>query len=121
MSNKAQRIRRARKTRERIKQSGKLRLCVIKSNAHFSAQIIHFNPLTHESRVLVAASTQEGKVRETVSYGGNKVAASSLGKLIGERAKEKGIDVVAFDRSGYPYHGRVKAFAEAAREAGLLF
>lgn len=118
MLNKKQaRLRRARKTRAKIAELKAVRLCVNRTNCHIYAQII--SPCG--SKVLAAASTLEADVRKDIANGGNKAAASIVGKLIAERAKAAGIESVAFDRSGFQYHGRVKALAEAARENGLKF
>jgi len=112
-NNKRQK--RALKTRSKIRLLEKNRLTVFRSNSHIYAQIMQANG----SEVLASASTLESELKE--GNNGNIEAASKVGKAIAERAKEKGIDTVAFDRSGYKYHGRVKALAEAAREAGLTF
>jgi len=118
MFNKKQaRLRRARKTRAKIAELKAVRLCVNRTNCHIYAQII--SPCG--SKVLAAASTLEPGVRKDLTNGGNKSAATAIGKLIAERAKAAGIEEVAFDRSGLQYHGRVQALAEAAREAGLKF
>ena len=118
MLNKKQaRLRRARKSRAKIAELKAVRLCVNRTNCHIYAQII--SPCG--SKVLAAASTLEADVRKDLANGGNKAAASIVGKLIAERAKAAGIEAVAFDRSGFQYHGRVKALAEAARENGLKF
>lgn len=118
MFNKKQaRLRRARKTRAKIAELKAVRLCVNRTNCHIYAQII--SPCG--SKVLAAASTLEADVRKDLANGGNKAAASVVGKLIAERARAAGIETVAFDRSGFQYHGRVKALAEAARENGLKF
>ena len=112
---KASRLRRARRARSKISELRVNRLCVYRSPRHIYAQII----APAGDTVLVSASTVEKDQR-----GGNTSnieAASKIGKLIAERAKAAGIDKVAFDRSGYAYHGRVKALAEAAREGGLEF
>ena len=109
------RQKRALKTRSKINLLEKSRLTVFRSNSHIYAQIISEGG----SKVLAAASTLESDVRN--DNNGNLEAASKVGKLVAERAIEKGIAKVAFDRSGYKYHGRVKALAEAAREAGLTF
>jgi large subunit ribosomal protein L18 len=94
-----------------------VRLSVFRSNCHIYAQVIS----GCGSKVLAAASTVEAEVRGQVANGGNKAAAELVGKLIAERAKAAGIESVAFDRSGFQYHGRVAALAFAAREAGLQF
>lgn len=118
MFNKKQaRLRRARKTRAKIAELKTVRLCVNRTNLHIYAQVI--SPCG--GKVLAAASTLEPGVRKDLPNGGNKAAATAVGKLIAERAKAAGIEQVAFDRSGLQYHGRVQALAEAAREAGLKF
>ena len=111
------RLRRARKTRAKIAELKSLRLSVHRTNSHVYAQV--FSPCG--SKVLVAASSLEPEVRKDLSNGSNKNAAAVIGKLIAESAKEAGIEQVTFDRGGFQYHGRVKALAEAAREAGLKF
>ena len=111
-------IRRAVHTRIRKKVAGtteKPRLAVFRSLNHIYAQVID----DQGGRTLCAASTTEAPLRG--STGGNVAAAREVGKLIAERAREKGIEQVVFDRGGYIYHGRVKGLAEAAREAGLKF
>ena len=117
MNKNESRIRRARKTRIRIALARATRLVVSRSNCHIYAQII----APEGNRVLASASTLEADLRKEIKNGGNKAAAATVGKRIGERAKTLGIETVAFDRSGYRYHGRVQALAEAAREAGLKF
>ncbi|MCE1187102.1 MAG: 50S ribosomal protein L18 [Rhodocyclales bacterium] len=118
MFNKKQaRLRRARKTRAKIAELKAVRLCVNRTNCHIYAQIIS----ACGAKVLASASTLEAEVRKDLANGGNKAAAGVVGKLIAERAKAAGIETVAFDRSGFQYHGRVKALAEAARENGLQF
>lgn len=114
---KAARTRRARKTRVRIAQLRATRLVVNRSNLHIYAQIV----APTGDKVLASASTIEKDVRGDMTNGGNKAAAAVVGKRIAEKAKALGIDAVAFDRSGYRFHGRVKALAEAAREGGLKF
>ena len=109
------RQKRATKTRSKIELSENNRLTVFRSNSHIYAQVSTFDG----SEVIASASTTESSVKS--ENNGNIEAASKVGKLIAERAKEKGIEKVAFDRSGYKYHGRVKALAESAREAGLSF
>ena len=111
------RLRRARKTRAKIAELKSVRLSVHRTNSHIYAQVISLCG----SRVLAAASSLEPSVRKSMANGSNVAAATVIGKLIAERAKLAGIDQVAFDRSGFQYHGRVKALAEAAREAGLKF
>ena len=117
MDKNVARLRRARKTRVRIAEQRATRLVVSRSNLHIYAQLI----APAGDKVLASASTLEAEVRKDLKYGGNKAAASIVGKRIAERAKALGIDTVAFDRSGYRYHGRVQALADAAREAGLKF
>lgn len=117
MNKKEVRLRRARKTRAKIAELKSVRLTVFRSNSHIYAQVI----AGCGSQVLAAASTVEADVRSQVANGGNKLAAQLVGKLIAERAKAAGVEAVAFDRSGFLYHGRVKALAEAAREGGLKF
>lgn len=111
------RQRRARKTRARIAQLKATRLSVHRTNGHIYAQII----AETGDRVLASASTLEAEVRAAIKNGGNVEAAALVGKRIAEKAKAAGVTKVAFDRSGYKYHGRVKALAEAARENGLSF
>jgi large subunit ribosomal protein L18 len=111
------RLRRARKTRSKIAELKSVRLSVHRSNSHIYAQIIS----STGSKVLASASTLEFKVRTEVTNGSNVSAAKFIGKLIAERAINAGVDSVSFDRSGFRYHGRVKALAEAAREEGLKF
>jgi large subunit ribosomal protein L18 len=118
LNKKEQRIRRSRQTRERIAKQGVARLTVFRSNLHIYASVISEDG----SKVVAAASTAEKSVREQLSgNGGNAAAAALVGKLVAEKAKAAGVEKVAFDRSGFAYHGRVKALAEAAREAGLQF
>jgi large subunit ribosomal protein L18 len=111
------RLRRARQTRLRIRDNGALRLTVYRSNSHIYAQII----TAGGEKVLAAASTAEKEVRAQLPNGGNRKAAAAVGARIAEKAKQAGIESVAFDRAGYRYHGRVKALAEAARAGGLKF
>ena len=118
MDKKKARLRRARRTRAAIRRLRVHRLSVNRSPRHIYAQL--FEP--DGSRVLAAASTLDKEVREQVEgNGGNVAAAAVVGQAIAERARNAGIERVAFDRSGYKYHGRVKALAEAAREHGLQF
>jgi large subunit ribosomal protein L18 len=111
------RLRRTTKTRFKIKSLGVNRLCVHKTANHIYAQVIDATG----GKVLASASTLDKEIRANVKHGGNKSAASLVGKTIGARATQAGIKNVAFDRSGFPYHGRIKSLAEAAREAGLEF
>jgi large subunit ribosomal protein L18 len=117
MNKKDARNRRARKTRVRIALQRATRLVVSRSNCHIYAQIV----APTGDKVLASASTLEAEVRKDVKNGGNKAAAAVVGKRIAERAKALGVESVAFDRSGYKYHGRVQALADAAREHGLKF
>jgi len=117
MNKREARVRRARKTRARIATQRANRLVVSRSNCHIYAQII----APDGDKVLTSASTLEDEMREGAKNGGNRAAATLIGKRIAEKAKALGIETVAFDRSGYKYHGRVKALAEAAREGGLKF
>jgi large subunit ribosomal protein L18 len=117
MNKKDARARRSRKTRLRIAEQQANRLVVGRSNCHIYAQII----APSGDKVLVSASTIEADVRKEVKKGSNRAAAAVIGKRIAAKAKAAGIDTVAFDRSGFKYHGRVKALADAAREGGLKF
>jgi len=117
MDKKETRLRRARRTRLKIAELKMARLAVHRTNSHIYAQIFS----GCGTQVLAAASTAEPAVRTELAKGGNVAAATAIGKLIAERAKAKGVEEVAFDRSGFRYHGRVKALAEAAREGGLKF
>lgn len=114
---KISRMRRARKVRAKIKHLRVQRLCVFRSPRHIYAQVID----DINGRVVASASTLDRKLRGSVKNGGNVAAASEVGKLIAENAKAAGVTKVAFDRSGFRYHGRVKALADAAREQGLEF
>ena len=120
ITKKEQRLRRSRQTRLRIAQQRVARLTVFRSNLHIYANIVSDDG----TQVLASASTAEKEVREQMGVagkGGNASAATIIGKRIAEKAKAVGVQRVAFDRSGFAYHGRVKALAEAAREAGLQF
>ncbi|OQW95577.1 MAG: 50S ribosomal protein L18 [Beggiatoa sp. IS2] len=117
MDKKIARLRRASRTRARIKTLGTHRFCVHKTPCHIYAQIIAPNG----SQVLASASTLDKELKPTIGYGGNVKAAVQIGKVIAQRAKAAGIVQVAFDRSGFKYHGRIKALADAAREEGLNF
>ena len=120
LNKKEQRIRRSRQTRARIALQRVARLTVFRSNLHIYASVISEDG----TRVLASASTAEKEVRAQLGAagkGGNVAAAALIGKRIAEKAKAAGVDKVAFDRAGFAYHGRVKALAEAAREAGLQF
>jgi len=111
------RLRRARQTRLKIRELEAVRLAVHRTNTHIYAQIV----ASDGQKVLVSASSAEKEVRAKLKNGGNVKAAELIGQRIAEKAKAAGIEKVAFDRSGYRYHGRVKALAEAARSGGLKF
>lgn len=118
LNKKIARLRRAKKTRLHIKDLGINRLSVNRTNVHIYATIFS----SDGSKVLVSASTIDSNVKSILNgSGSNKAAASIVGKIIAERAKLAGIDKVAFDRSGFRYHGRVQALADSAREHGLQF
>jgi large subunit ribosomal protein L18 len=124
LSKNDQRLRRSKQTRTRIALQRVARLTVHRTNLHIYASVISDDG----AKVLATASTAEAEVRKalagdakTAGKGGNVAAAAIIGKRIAEKAKAAGIDKVAFDRAGFAYHGRVKALAEAAREAGLQF
>ncbi|WP_348755052.1 50S ribosomal protein L18 [uncultured Aquincola sp.] len=119
-TKKEQRLRRSRQTRVRIAIQRVARLTVFRSNLHIYANLLSDDG----TKVLASASTAEKEVREQLGgagKGGNAAAATLVGKRIAEKAKAAGIEKVAFDRAGFAYHGRVKALADAAREAGLQF
>jgi large subunit ribosomal protein L18 len=116
MNKNAQRLRRAVKSRAKIRELRALRLSVHRTPQHIYAQIFDAN-----SKVLAAASTLQKEVREGLKGTGNITAAAAVGKAIAEKAKAAGITEVAFDRSGFKFHGRIKALADAAREHGLQF
>lgn len=117
MGKNSNRLRRAAKTRVRIGKAEVKRLTVHRTPKHIYAQINSEDG----QRTLVCASTVQASIRDSLSKTGNIDAAKAVGKAIAERALESGISEVAFDRSGYKYHGRVKALADAAREVGLKF
>ena len=117
MDKKETRLRRARRARARIKELGATRLCIHRTPRHIYAQII----APEGDRVVASASTLDGDVRKNVEKSGGAAAATVVGKMIAERARAAGVTRVAFDRSGFKYHGRVKALADAARESGLEF
>ena len=117
MEKKQRRQRRSRRTRAKIRQLEVTRLCVHRTPRHIYAQII----APEGNRVIASASTLTKELRKDLKTSGNKEAAAAVGKLIAERAKAAGVERVAFDRSGFNYHGRIKALADAAREAGLSF
>lgn len=114
-AKKESRLRRARKVRVKIRDLGSTRLCVHRTPRHMYAQIT----TADGSQILATASTLDKELRQDAT--GNVDAAKKVGQLIAERAKQAGVEQVAFDRSGFRYHGRVKALADAAREAGLQF
>jgi large subunit ribosomal protein L18 len=117
MDKNIARLRRAKTTRSHIRDLGVARLSVLRSGQHIYAQVF----TADGSKVLASASTVQDDVKDGLKSGKNKDAAARVGKVIAERAQAAGIQKVAFDRSGYRYHGRIKALADAAREAGLQF
>ena len=120
LTKKEQRLRRSRQTRIRIATQGVARLTVNRTNLHIYASVISGDG----TKVLASASTAEAEIRKEIGSsgkGGNVAAAQVIGKRIAEKAKAAGVEKVAFDRAGFAYHGRVKALADAAREAGLQF
>ncbi len=117
ISKKSNRMRRAKKTRAKISELGAHRLTVHRTPRHIYAQVV----TPDGSKVIAAASTVQKTISADAKYTGNADAASLVGKAIAEKAKSAGVTTVAFDRSGFRYHGRVKALAEAAREGGLEF
>ncbi|GHE43241.1 50S ribosomal protein L18 [Vulcaniibacterium thermophilum] len=117
MEKKTARLRRAKSTRLHIRELGVPRLSVLRTGQHLYAQVF----TADGSRVIAAASTTQAELREGLKSGKNLEAAAKVGRAIAEKAKAAGVEKVAFDRSGYRYHGRIKALADAAREAGLQF
>ncbi len=117
MQKKIARLRRAKSTRSHIRVLGVPRLSVLRTGQHLYAQIF----TADGSKVLASASTVQSDVRDGLKNGKNADAATKVGQAIAEKAKAAGIEKVAFDRSGYRYHGRIKALADAAREGGLQF
>ena len=117
MKKKKTRLRRAQRTRLRIRLNTMNRLCIHKTPRHMYAQII----TPTGSEVVTSASTLDKEVKKVIKYSGNTDAAAIVGKIIAERAKKAGITKVAFDRSGFKFHGRIKALADAAREQGMEF
>lgn len=117
MTKRDSRQRRAKKTRMKIREQDAVRLCVHRTSQHIYAQIIS----SDGASVLASASTLDKQIKGTLKSAGNVEAAKIVGKFVAKRALDAGIAHVAFDRSGFDYHGRVKALAEAAREAGLQF
>lgn len=116
-TKKEVRLRRAKCTRFKIREQEAVRLCVHRTPQHIYAQIISGDG----SNILVCASTLDKQIKGKMKSTGNVEAAKLVGKLVAERALDAGIQHVAFDRSGFNYHGRVKALADAARESGLQF
>jgi large subunit ribosomal protein L18 len=117
MNKKIARIKRAQRTRARIRLKGANRLCVHRTPRHMYAQIIAPNG----SEVLTSASTLDKEVKKKIKYSGNTDAAAIVGKILAERAKKAGVTKVVLDRSGFKYHGRIKALADAARKQGMEF
>lgn len=117
MNKRQSRLRRAKRGRARIRQQEALRLSVHRTPRHIYAQVLS----SDGSTVLVCASTVDKQVKGKLKYTGNLSAAKLVGETIAKRALDAGITQVAFDRSGFSYHGRVKALADAARESGLQF
>jgi large subunit ribosomal protein L18 len=117
MSTENPRLRRAKKSRAKMAELHVTRLTVYRSNSNIYAQIIDGN----NNKVIATASTTEAEVKKTLKNTSNKDAAIAIGKRIAEKAVKAGVKEIAFDRSGYKYHGRIKALAESARENGLTF
>lgn len=117
MEKKATRLRRATRTRKKIRELGACRLCVHRTPRHIYAQVISADG----GSVLASASTLNPELRQELGKTGNVAAAARVGQLVAERAKAAGVTQVAFDRSGFKYHGRIKALADAARASGLEF
>jgi large subunit ribosomal protein L18 len=117
MDKRIRRLRRSRKTRAKIAELGSIRLCVHRTNSHIYAQIID----STGGRVITSASSMEKGFKDQSKSGSNVSAAKLVGQLVAQKAKQAGIDRVSFDRSGFAFHGRVKALAESAREHGLQF
>jgi len=117
MSKKSARLRRAKKTRAKIAELVIPRLCVYRTSQHIYAQLISANG----SEVIASSSTVQADIKKEISNTGNKDAAAAVGKTIAEKAKAAGVTKVAFDRSGFKYHGRVQQLADSARENGLEF
>ena len=117
MSKTVSRLRRARRARAKITELRRHRLTVHRTPRHIYAQVI----VPDTGNVLATASTVQSEIRSSVKNGGNVAAASAVGKAIAEKALAAGVTSVAFDRSGFKYHGRLKALADAAREGGLEF
>ena len=114
---KTARAKRARRTRKQIRELGVARLCVHRTPRHIYAQVFSLDGAS----TVASASTLEKDVRNAIGYGGNRAAAAIVGRIVAERAMRAGVERVAFDRSGFRYHGRIQSLADAAREAGLIF
>ena len=117
MEKKTARLRRAKSTRARIRELGVPRLSVLRTGQHLYAQVF----TADGSKVLASASTVQSDIKDGLKNGKNAEAAAKVGRAIAEKAKAAGVEKVAFDRSGYRFHGRIKALADAAREGGLQF
>lgn len=117
MNKKLSRMRRAKRTRLKIRTLEAVRLCVHKTPRHMYAQVTSADG----SKTIASASTLDKDLKSKLKARGNKEAAKAVGQLLAKRAIEAGIKSVAFDRSGFAYHGRIKALADAAREGGLEF
>ena len=117
MNKNPARLRRAKSTRAHIRELGVPRLSVLRTGQHLYAQVFSADG----AKVLASASTVQADVKDGLKNGKNSDAAAKVGRVIAEKAKAAGVEKVAFDRSGYRYHGRIKAIAEAARQAGLEF
>lgn len=117
MQKKTARLRRAKTTRAHIRELGVPRLSVLRTGQHLYAQLFSADG----SKVLASASTVQAEVKDGLKNGKNADAAAKVGRAIAEKAKAAGVEKVAFDRSGYRFHGRIKALADAAREGGLQF
>ena len=116
-AKKTTRVRRAKSTRMKIRELGVYRLTIHRTPRHIYAQVMS----PDGGKVIACASTLDATVKAAVKSTGNVEAATSVGKMIAEKTRAAGVEKVAFDRSGFKYHGRVKALADAAREAGLQF
>ena len=117
MDKRIRRLRRSRKTRAKIGELGTVRLCIHRTNSHIYAQVID----STGGKVITSASSLEKGFKDQCKSGSNISAAKLVGQLVAEKARQAGIEKVSFDRSGFAFHGRVKALAEAAREHGLQF
>lgn len=115
MSEKSVRLRRARRPRIKIRELGVHRLCVHRTPRHIYAQVIS----PDGGQVLASASTLDAEIKKQAAHGGNIAAAQTVGRILAERALKAGVEQAAFDRSGFKFHGRIKALADAAREAGF--